>query len=225
MNATLLLIEDNLDILKANKEALTMEGYFVLEATNLADGRSLFEKDCPDLIVLDLMLPDGDGISFCQEIRSIPGGNCIPIIMLTAKNEKRQIREGLDIGADDYLTKPYDLDELISRINALLRRSTRTPKTITKGNLALNLNSNRAYVDGKDINLSPHIEFSLLNIFVQEEDKLLSTEYLYNEVWGQPMLGSEKSLNNAVRNVRKKIDGCGYTISSDYGKGYVFEKA
>lgn len=224
MSAKILLIEDNPHILKANREALSLDGFHVLEAQNLSRGMALFEAENPEIIILDIMLPDGDGLSFCKELRAMPGGNNTSILMLSAKTEKPEIKEGLDIGADDYLTKPYDLDELTSRVNALLRRSMRTPKTVTKGALVLNVNSNQAFVNGVDILLSQNIEFSLLNLFASDENKILSTEYLYREVWGQPMRGNDKALRTAVSEVRKKLRGSGYTITSEHGKGYIFER-
>ena len=225
MSAVILLVEDNPHILKANREALEFEGFTVLDAENLKHGKILFETKKPDLIVLDIMLPDGDGLSFCKELRATAGGSSIPILMLSAKSEKPEIKAGLDLGADDYLTKPYDLEELVSRVNALLRRSGRTPKTITKGALTLNISANQAFVNGVDIALGQNIEFSILNLFVNEENKILSAEYVYREVWGQPMTGDDKALRTAVSEVRRKLEGSGYTITAKRGAGYVFEES
>jgi DNA-binding response OmpR family regulator len=110
MKAVILQVEDNAHILKVNRRALEAEGYNVLDAPTASRARELFVSERPDLIILDIMLPDGNGLSFCGEIRAMPGGNDTPILMLSAKKEKPEIREGLDIGADYYLTKPYDLN-------------------------------------------------------------------------------------------------------------------
>jgi len=221
MNATILLVEDNPHIMKVNRQVLTMQGYQVLEAETLHQGRELFLKEKPSLIILDITLPDGDGLQFCEELRD---GSNVPILFLSAKKEKKEIVEGLEAGGDDYLPKPYDLDELVARVKTLLRKAKRIPDTISNGTLTLRVSSNQAFVNGVDIGLSENIEFSLLCIFVQNENRYLSAEYLYEKVWGQPMLGNDNALKNAVSKLRKKLEESEFTITTERGSGYCFER-
>jgi len=220
MSAKILLVEDNPHYLAINREALAMNGYRVVEAETISRGKELFEQENPDLIILDIMLPDGDGLEMCEELRR---GSQVPILFLSALGKDEEILAGFKAGGDDYLPKPYDLDVLIARTDALLRRFQHVPKIVTKGAITLYLNSNRAHVNGVDIGLSEKIEFSLLNIFVQEENKILSMEYLCEEVWRQPMLGNDGAIRKAISAVRGKLEGSGYTITPEYGKGYRFE--
>jgi len=220
---SILMIEDDTRLLKSNRKFLESEGYYVIEAEDLRTGRIKLETEKPDMLLLDIMLPDGDGIEFCKEIRQMPGGSNLPILMVSAKDAKTDVRLGLEIGADDYITKPYDILDLITRVNTMFRRCRLTPKLIKMGALTLNLSSNHAYVNDEDINLSPNIGFSLLNIFVQNENKILSAEFLYGEVWGQPMHGNDGTVRTAVSELRKKLTGSGFTITQEQSKGYIFE--
>lgn len=129
MRKTILLIEDNSDIMKINSKALSMRGFSVLEAATLARGEELLAKRSPDLIVLDIMLPDGDGLRFCKKLR---GGSGVPVLFLSALALNTEIIEGFEAGGDDYLTKPYDLDVLIARIEALLRRVEGTRRLLSE---------------------------------------------------------------------------------------------
>jgi DNA-binding response OmpR family regulator len=130
--------------------------------------------------------------------------------------------KGLELGGDGYMPKPYDNRELLLNIEALLRQREQMPKTVTKGALSLRINSNQAFVNGVDIGVSQNIEFSLLNIFVQEEGKVLSPEYLYDEAWGQPMNENDNALKVAISELRRKLEGSGCMITTERGKGYRF---
>ena len=219
----ILLVEDDKDIQEVNKSMLEWRGgYQVRLAGNLAEAREQVKEAVPDLIVLDVTLPDGNGLDFLTELRQDKN---IPVLILSALGKIEDRIKGLRAGGDDYLSKPYDNDELLLRIEALLRRAGQMPDTVVKGALTLRISSNQAFVNGVDIALGQNIEFSLLYIFVQEENRILSAEYLYEKVWGQPMTGNDKALRTAVYEVRKKLEGSGYTIISERGKGYRFETA
>jgi len=219
----ILLVEDDKDIQEVNKSMLEWRGgYQVRLAGNLAEAREQVKEAVPDLIVLDVTLPDGNGLDFLTELRQDKN---IPVLILSALGKIEDRIKGLRAGGDDYLSKPYDNDELLLRIEALLRRAGQMPDTVVKGALTLRISSNQAFVNGVDIALGQNIEFSLLYIFVQEENRILSAEYLYEKVWGQPMTGNDKALRTAVYEVRKKLEGSGYTIISERGKGYCFETA
>ena len=215
-HSTLLLVEDNPHIMDANSEALKLEGYRVLEAETVNQAKILYEQESPDLIVLDIMLPDGDGITFCKELRR---ESKTPVLFLTALGQKDERLEGLRAGGDDYLSKPYDIDELIVRIAAILRRSDSVPDIITKGNLVIKIPSNEVVVNGKTIRLSQN-EFSLLLLFVQNEDKILDEAALYEKIWGQPMGNDNRAVQNAISRLRRSIEGAGYEIIKVRSKGY-----
>jgi len=217
----ILLVEDNKKIRLANSNMLKRRGgYNVYLAANLAQAREVVANHYLDIIVLDIMLPDGSGLDFLKTLKQ---DKDIPVLLLSALDKLDERIVGLEAGGDAYMTKPYDNKELILNIEAILRRSGRMPEIITKGALTLRVNSNQAFVNGVDIMLGQNIEFSLLNIFVQEENKILSAEHLYKEVWGQPMTGNDKALRTAVSEVRKKLEGSGYMIATIRGQGYRFE--
>jgi len=219
----ILLVEDDKDIQEVNKSMLEWRGgYQVRLAGCLAEAKEQVKEAVPDLIVLDVTLPDGNGLDFLAELRQDKN---VPVLLLSALGKIEDRIKGLQLGGDDYLSKPYNNDELFARIEALLRRAEQVPETIVKGTLTLRINSNQAFVNGRDIGLGQNIEFSLLHIFVQQENKILSSEYLYEEVWGQPMAGNDKALRTAISEVRKKLEGSGYTITTLRGQGYRFETA
>jgi len=226
MNATILLVEDNPHIMKINKEALSMLDYRVLEAETIKEGKAILEKEKPDLIVLDIMLPDGDGRLLCEELR---GDSGIPILFLTALGKEDEIIEGLRVGGDDYLPKTYGVGVLIARIEALLKRAKRVPESITKGALTIIIPSNEILINGENMNTEEkhrltQKEFSLLLHFIQNENRLMSGPFLYETIWGQPMGIDSSAFTNTIYKLRKKLTNSGYTIALERGEGYCFER-
>jgi len=219
MSATLLLVEDNPHIMDANSEALKLDGYRVLEAITLNQAKILYERESPNLIVLDIMLPDGDGISFCKELRR---DSKTPVLFLTALGQKDERLAGLRAGGDDYLPKPYDIEELVERVATILRRSDSVPDTITKGNLVIKIPSSEVVINGEVLRL-PQNEFSLLLTFMQNESKIFAEDELYKKVWGQPMTGDNQAVQAAISRLRKKIQAVGYDVIYLRGQGYVFD--
>ena len=218
----ILLVEDNVKIQEINKELLEeVGGYEVSLAMNLAEARASIKKRLPNLIVLDIMLPDGSGLDFLKELRS--NDVKTPVLLLTALSETSDEIRAIREGGDDYIAKPYDNGVLLVRIEALLRRTSFVPKSLSKGKLKLDFVSGSAYLDGEDMMLSKK-EFSLLRLFIQNESCLMSAENLYEAVWGQPMGSDSQALSAALSRLRKKLTGCGYTISTEYGVGYRFER-
>lgn len=220
MNQTILLVEDNPDILKINGMALTMRGYRVLEAGTIMQGRKLLEQENPSLIILDILLPDGNGLSFCDEIRE---KSDLPILFLSALGENGDIVNGLLRGGDDYLPKPYDLEVLLARVETLLRRAGRqVVTTIARGTLTLNTVSQFALVNGRDILLTPK-EFAILLHLVRNEGREVQAEQLYQAAWRQPMAKDDRAVKTAISRLRKKIQPANFQIVFVRGTGYRFE--
>ena len=218
----ILLVEDDKDILQINKNMLKRHGgYNVYCAADLAAARETAASEDLDIMVLDIMLPDGSGLDYLKEVKQEKD---IPVLLLTALSETSDEIRGLQAGGDDYLTKPYDIEVLLLRIEVLLRKAGSVPNVVKKGALTLRINSNQAFVNGTDLKLTKDIEFSLLNIFVKNENKMLNAEYLYEEVWGQPMANDKNAVRKAINRLRPKLAGSGYTITTEHSKGYSFEE-
>jgi DNA-binding response OmpR family regulator len=221
-NKRVLLVEDNEKILRGNKRMLEWEGYEVGEAMTLREARAQLEKNCPDVIVLDIMLPDGSGLDFMRQLRESNHGG-VPILLLTGLTTQEDILRGLKSGGDDYLTKPYDFSILLARVEALLRRSQRVPERVTRGRLSMDVTANAATLDGRDLLLTQK-EFSLLLVFTQNPGRFISGEYLYEKVWNQPQTSDSGALKTAITRLRTKIAGSGWRIESARGEGYCLEK-
>jgi len=220
-NATILLIEDDIRLLNSNRLLLESEGYHVLDAKNLAQAQKHLTGETPDLIVLDIMLPDGNGLDFLAELRRTSE---IPVLLLTGLDTNADIIRGFEKGGDDYLTKPVVIGVFLKRIEAILRRAASVPETVTKGALSLRLISGQALLHGKDMVLSGK-EFALLSFFTQHEDQTLTLETIYEKVWGQLLNEDANAAKVMVSRLRKKLEGSGYTITTEYGEGYRFERA
>ena len=216
-----LLVEDNEALNMSNSRALTLRGYKVLKALTLAQGRRSLSETEPDIILLDIELPDGNGISFCKEIRDKTGAH---ILFLTAKIDHENMVYGLQYGGDDYITKPFHPEELLARIDAVMRRrmiDKKPVQTISKGPLILDVVATQAFINDKDLTLTPK-EFSLLLLLMQNEGTVLSAEYVYAGVWKAPLVGDKNSMQAIISKLRQKIEHTGYYIDSIRGQGYIF---
>jgi DNA-binding response OmpR family regulator len=221
---TVLLVEDNIRLNESNRRALELKGYRVLTALTLCEAREHLKSGDPDVILLDVMLPDGDGIDFCGEIH---GSVTSHILFLTAKTEQENLIKGLEYGGDDYITKPFKLEELLARVGAAMRRREKAQipaKTLSFGNLTLDILASQASMDGISLLLQPK-EFALLLLFAQNENKTMNADYLYSEVWKTPMNKDKNAIKTAIYRLRKKIEPAGYDIVMSRGKGYTFEKS
>jgi len=213
----ILLVEDNEAIQQLNKEMLEEEsGYKVHTAMNLAEARESIKQSTPNLIVLDIMLPDGSGLDFLKEIRQ--SGSDVPVLLLTALSESSDEVIGIREGGDDYVAKPYDSEVLLVRIEKLLNQKQRADERVknaveqTKnaadivkyGPLTVNNITQRAKLDGEDANLTPK-EFSVLAYFLKNMDKKMTPEEIYEGVWGQDSINSAGAIKVHISGIRKKL--------------------
>jgi DNA-binding response OmpR family regulator len=213
----ILLVEDNHAIQQLNKELLEEEsGYNVRTAKNLAEARESVKQSAFDLIVLDIMLPDGSGLDFLKELRQ--AGADVPVLLLTALSESGDEVKGIREGGDDYVTKPYDNEVLLVRIEKLLNQKQRADERVknaveqTKssadiaeyGPLTVNNITQRAKLDGEDANLTPK-EFSVLAFFLKNMDKKMTPEEIYEGVWGQASINSAGAIKVHINGIRKKL--------------------
>ena len=217
---TILLVEDEKKVQDFNKRLLARAGFAVKTAMTLADARGILEQQAIDAMILDIGMPDGNGIDFLKELRRT---STIPVLMLTGYVESSYVLRGFDSGCDDYLTKPYKFTELLARLKRLLYRVEQVPETVTRGRLTLKPAPMIALLDGEDILLTQK-EFSLLMLFAQNEDKTISTAYIYEKVWGREMMGDDRALQQRISNLREKIAESGYVIATVRGAGYRFER-
>jgi len=220
-SGVILLIEDNIKILEANRRIFEDDGHIVLVADTLQKAWNHLKTTEPDVIVLDVMLPDGSGFEFLGELRKTCAA---PVLFLTAKDEREDKLKGLRIGGNDYITKPYDIDELRERVVNFLRFARRPPPRVKLGALELDATASMAFVHGKDLVLSPK-EFVLLRLFAQNERVTLSAEYLYEKVWKAEMVDDTQAVRSSVSRLRAKLADSGYTIIAQRNEGYCFEKA
>lgn len=221
----ILVVEDGKRLNLVNRYALESEGYAVQSAFTLAEAHSILKNVSPDVILLDVKLPDGSGFDLCREIRETTTAH---IIFLTSVMESSGEMEGLIAGGDDYLRKPYRIELLRERVKSVLRRrdmesNKASPQTITKGSLTLDIVASQVFVNGVDLLLQPK-EFALLLFLVQNEGKTMSAEYIYEKVWRQSMAGDKNAVQSAIYRLRKKIEHTGYDISMTRRKGYTFVK-
>jgi DNA-binding response OmpR family regulator len=197
----LLVVEDEDAIAVPLAEGLRREGFGV---TRVATGQAALEAPLPDLVLLDLRLPDIDGYEVCRRIRA---RSEVPIIVVTAKGEEVDRVVGLELGADDYVVKPFGLRELVARIRAVLRRSQRRAadvETLEVGDLALELRSRRATIDGHELQLTVK-EYDLLALLMRDPGAVVTKQRILNEVWNTSWYGSSKTVDVHVASLRKKL--------------------
>lgn len=217
--ASILLVEDEFDVMNGNRIALELEGYRVLEADTLAKGRELVEREHPDLIVLDILLPDGNGLAYCQELRGKSG---VRILFLSALNTKEDAIAGLRMGGDDYIAKPYLMDELLIRIETLLRRgkligTEEAPLRI--GALEISSMPRMVRLNGQNLQFTP-TELILLETLLRKRDQYIRTRELYERVWGMEAIDT-RPIKQHIRNMRSKLgDNAPVAIESIQGRGY-----
>ncbi len=220
MNKRILLVEDMEDVQAFNKRMLEIEGFTVSCAMTLKQARNLLDRQETDAIILDIGMPDGNGLDFLRELRLT---SKIPVLMLTGFTTNVDQVRSFRSGCNDYLQKPYTFEILLLRLTSLLKSAEQIPEAITRGALTLKPTLQEAFVNGEDLLLTPN-SYRLLQLFVQNENKLMNLDYVYEKVWGQPMAGNSKALVMAVSRLKEKLKGSGYTITSERKNGYCFER-
>lgn len=229
MNGKILITEDEASIRELLRFNLQKEGYSVLEAADGLTAVQLARTETPDLILLDIMIPGQDGLAVCRTLKSQNQTTAIPIIMLTAKDEEIDKVIGLELGADDYMTKPFSPRELLARIKAVLRRMQRDPVAageLTLGALRFNFTRYEAYLDKQKLELTPK-EYELLKLFATNIGKAFSREQLLEKVWGYEYFGDTRTVDVHVRHLRAKLSAhpeITEAIETVRGVGYRFRE-
>ncbi|MGZ3714521.1 MAG: response regulator transcription factor [Ktedonobacterales bacterium] len=225
--ATILLVEDARELAQVIMRELEIAGYTALHAADGYAALDLHTREHPDLVILDWMLPGIDGLEVLRRMRqSAP----TLVLMLTARSEDTDRIVGLEVGADDYLTKPFNMRELIARVRALLRRadlirqtltadSADTGETLTRGPLRLDPGAHLATLDATPLDLSP-TEFALLHLLLRSPGRAFSRAYLLDTVWRETYIGGDRSVDNVVMRLRKKLGAVGEAIETVWGIGY-----
>ena len=207
MPKKILIIEDDPGILLSLKDEFESEGYTVSTAEDGEKGLEVAKQQRPDLIILDIMLPVLDGYEVCKRLRM--EGDTTPIIMLTVKDKEIDRVLGLELGADDYVTKPFSLRELMARVKAVLRRTEERAKdlaTYSFGQIELDFKKYEAKKKGKKLDLTP-LEFQMMKLFIQKKEQVLSRDYFLDKVWGEDnTFVSFRTVDSHIANIRKKIE-------------------
>ncbi len=220
----ILLVDDEHDILEFLSYNLKKEGYLVFTAANGKEALEVATREIPDLILLDVMMPDMDGIETCRQIRELPALSNVMIAFLTARNEDYSQIAGFDVGADDYINKPIKPRVLISRIKALLRRTrsaaTPTPATMDMGGIRIDRERYLIVQNGNEIIL-PKKEFELLSLLASKPGKVFTRESILDKVWGGDVVVGDRTIDVHIRKLREKL-GEDF-IKTVKGIGYKFE--
>ncbi|MFD2117657.1 response regulator transcription factor [Paenibacillus yanchengensis] len=224
--AQILVVDDDPRIISLLRRSLTFEGYETITADNGAEGLQVLLNKDPDLIILDVMMPQVDGWEVCRRVRE--SGSLTPILMLTAKDEVDARVKGLDLGADDYLVKPFALEELLARVRALLRRKTEKAEEVNKltfEKLILDLDAREAIRDGRTIELTSK-EYDLLYLFMNNPRRVLTRDNIMEKIWGYDFSGESNVLEVYIAMLRQKLEEGGETriIQTVRGTGYVLRE-
>ena len=226
--ATILLVEDERDLSNLLRRHLADEGHRVLQAFDGPSALQAAAAERLDLVILDWMLPGLDGLEVCRRIRR---DSVVPILMLTARSEEIDRVLGLEVGADDYLTKPFSIRELLARVRAILRRvellrgadaDEAPPAVLAAGPLRVDLGQHAASLDGHEVDLTPK-EFDLLVLLLRHPGRAFSRDYLIEKVWGYEAAGSDRTVDTHVLRLRKKLGPAGDRIETVWGVGYRFK--
>lgn len=224
--AIMLIADDNRQITSILEEYAKNEGFGVKIALNGREALKFFEKYNPDIILLDVMMPEMDGFEVCREIRKQSN---VPIIMITARGEDFERIMGLDIGADDYIVKPFSPAEVMARVRAIMRRvmldDKKSSQIFTHDNLKINMNDYIVTVDNKNVSLTKK-EIEILWTLVSNKNKVFTRDNLLNSLWGYDYFGDNRTVDSHIKRLRSKLDDYeheNWEIKTIWGVGYKFE--
>ena len=228
MTSRVLIIEDEPDIRKTIDYNLSKESYEVIQAASIEEGEKALASNKIDVIILDLMLPDGSGLTLCRDIKSEPNTKNIPVIILTAKTEEVDRVVGFELGADDYVTKPFSVRELILRVKAILKRGVSTEIQTdnaqdTFGELTLNYDEYQAYINNEEISLTA-LEFKLLKHLINRKGRVQTRDQLLEDVWGYSSNVTTRTVDTHIKRLREKLGIVGEHIQTIRGVGYRFSR-
>ena len=231
MLVKVLVIEDEPDIRKTVEYNLTREGYEVSGCGSISEAKALLENPNFSIILLDLMLPDGSGLDLCKQIKSNPETNEIPILILTAKDDEVDKVVGFELGADDYVTKPFSVRELILRVKAILKRNTKTISSSNQiheinrnfGSLKIDLESYEVFINDEEIILNT-LEFKLLNQLIERRGRVQTRDQLLTDVWGYSSDITTRTVDTHIKRLREKLGSMGKYVQTIRGVGYKFSR-
>jgi two-component system phosphate regulon response regulator PhoB len=231
MLVKVLVIEDEPDIRKTVEYNLTREGYEVSGCGSISEAKALLENPIFSIILLDLMLPDGSGLDLCKQIKSNPETNEIPILILTAKDDEVDKVVGFELGADDYVTKPFSVRELILRVKAILKRNTKTISSSNQiheinrnfGSLKIDLESYEVFINDEEVILTT-LEFKLLNQLIERRGRVQTRDQLLKDVWGYSSDITTRTVDTHIKRLREKLGSMGKYIQTIRGVGYKFSR-
>jgi len=226
MGERILVVDDEPDILELVRFNLTQAGLQVETASTAEQALAALRRSPPDLVVLDLMLPDRPGTDVCREIRRDPSLKGVAVLMLTARGEEVDRVVGFELGADDYVSKPFSVRELVLRVRAVLRRGAPAVPTggvLEQGPLRLDAERHRCSVEGRDLELTPK-EFALLGALMRRPGRVLSRELLLDEVWGSEISVTLRTIDTHMKRLREKLGSAADLIDTVRGVGYRFHE-
>jgi two-component system phosphate regulon response regulator PhoB len=228
MNVNILVIEDEPDIRRNLEYNLGREGFKASSVGSLDEANEKLKSKKFDLILLDLMLPDGSGLDLCKKIKSNSETEATPIIILTAKDDEVDKVVGFELGADDYVTKPFSVRELILRVKAILKRSDTKTKEVVEverqfGDLKIDIDSHEVHVDSQLIELTA-LEFRLLKELVDKRGRVQSRDQLLSEVWGYNAEVTTRTVDTHIKRLREKLGSMGKYVQTIRGVGYKFSR-
>ena len=227
MSQRILIIEDEPDIRKTLEYNLSREGFDVICASSLSEGKDSINAAKFSLILLDLMLPDGSGLDLCRELKSDPKKNLIPIIILTAKDDEVDKVVGFELGADDYVTKPFSVRELILRVKAVLKRGNVKSENLEVqrqfGDLVIDVDSHEVFVNNNQVILTA-LEFKLLRQLVDRRGRVQSRVQLLSDVWGYSADVTTRTVDTHIKRLREKLGAMGKYVQTIRGVGYKFSR-
>ena len=227
MSQKILIIEDEPDIRKTLEYNISREGYDVISASSLSEGREKLESASFSLLLLDLMLPDGSGLDLCRELKQDKSLSSMPVIILTAKDDEVDKVVGFELGADDYVTKPFSVRELILRVKAVLKRGERKSDNMEVqrqfGELKIDVDSHEVFVNDEPISLTA-LEFKLLRQLVDRRGRVQSRDQLLSDVWGYSSDVTTRTVDTHIKRLREKLGGMGKYVQTIRGVGYKFTR-